>query len=335
MPFVALLLLSTALVIVLYYFPQTVPVSALTLPLLLGGFFLAPGPLTAIVMTAMVGVVAAVVARGPDDLLIGASVVVAVTSVVAISLARSRARLGVHGTMGESMLVDLRDRLTAQGSVPELPRGWDVELVHRSAGRSTFSGDFVVATRSANGLILEIALVDVSGKGHNAGTRSLLLSGAFSGLLGSLPPSEFLPAANDYLLRQRWPEGFATAIHLVVDLATGRFEVRSAGHPPAIHFQAGSGRWVTLDTGGGLLGVFEKDFYEPVEGELRHGDALMLYTDGLVEAPRRDLADGIDKLQGEAERLVARGFRHGARKLIDAVASSDADDRALLLLWRT
>jgi hypothetical protein len=62
---------------------------------------------------------------------------------------------------------------------------------------------------------------------------------------------------------------------------------------------------------------------------------MMLYTDGLVEAPRRDLADGIDKLQGEAERLVARGFRHGAQQLIDAVASSDDDDRALLLLWRT
>ena len=163
----------------------------------------------------------------------------------------------------------------------------------------------------------------------------MTLSGAFGGLLGSLPPEQFLPAANAYLLRQNWSEGFATAVHLVVELTTGEYEVRSAGHPPAIHFHAGSGRWETLETEGGLLGVFDKDVYEPAVGQLRPGDALMLYTDGLVEAPRRDLADGIDKLQGEAERLVAGGFRGGAKKLIDAVASSDADDRALLLLWRT
>ena len=41
-------------------------------------------------------------------------------------------------------------------------------------------------------------------------------------------------AANDYLLRQEWEEGFATAVHLSLDLATGRFEVRTAGHPPAV-----------------------------------------------------------------------------------------------------
>ena len=97
----------------------------------------------------------------------------------------------------------------------------------------------------------------------------------------------------------------------------------------------GVGLHAPLEATGGLLGVFEKDDYVPAEGVLRSGDALLLFTDGMVETPRRDLADGIDKLQGEAERLVARGFRHGARRLIDAVASSDADDRALILLWRT
>jgi serine phosphatase RsbU (regulator of sigma subunit) len=102
-----------------------------------------------------------------------------------------------------------------------------------------------------------------------------------------------------------------------------------------VHFHAGSGQWRILEATGGLLGVFEKDDYVPAEGALRPGDALLLFTDGMVESRRRDLTDGIDKLQGEAERLVARGFRNGARRLIDAVASSDADDRALILLWRT
>lgn len=325
------LLLGAALV----YEWSWIPPGALTLPLLFGGLFLSVRSLAWLVGVAVFCLVATVVAVDVVTRFWGAAVVVGIVAAVSLGLARSRARLGLKGTMGDSMLVDLRDRLTAQGSMPDLPRGWAEQLVHRSAGRASFSGDFVVATRSGDGGVLEVALVDVSGKGHGAGTRALLLSGAFGGLLGSLPPEQFLPAANAYLLRQNWPEGFATAVHLVVDLVSGEFEVRSAGHPPAIHFHSGSGRWATLDTEGGLLGVFDKDVYEPARGRLRPGDALMLYTDGLVEAPRRDLADGIDKLQGEAERLVTRGFRGGARKLIDAVASSDADDRALLLLWRT
>jgi hypothetical protein len=43
---------------------------------------------------------------------------------------------------------------------------------------------------------------------------------------------------------------------------------------------------------------------------------------------------GIDKLLGEAERLVTKGFRHGARKLIDRVAAAVNDDRAVVLVWR-
>jgi hypothetical protein len=333
-------LFSLLLVIVVVYvvritLPGTIPLSLYVLPILLGGVALSVPSLLLVVIATGAALVGEGVVHDVSQLYLGVVFVVAITAVVAFGSARSRARLGVQGTVGESMLVDLRDRLRAQGEMPVLPRGWEVEVVHRSAGRSTFSGDFLVASRSTDGLVLEVALVDVSGKGLHAGTRALLLSGAFGGLIGSLPPAEFLPAANAYLLRQEWAEGFATAVYLVVDLGTGRYQVRSAGHPPAVHFHAGSGQWRILEATGGLLGVFEKDDYVPAEGALRPGDALLLFTDGMVESRRRDLTDGIDKLQGEAERLVARGFRNGARRLIDAVASSDADDRALILLWRT
>jgi len=68
-------------------------------------------------------------------------------------------------------------------------------------------------------------LVDVSGKGVQAGTRSLLLSGALGGLLGEQEPNRFLTAANNYLLRQNWDEGFATAVHVSIDLATGDYTI--------------------------------------------------------------------------------------------------------------
>src|SRR5207237_9519506 len=107
------------------------------------------------------------------------------------------------GLRGESMLLDLRDTLRDQGRLPALPPGWGHETELESAGGSSFGCDFVVSSLSPVGKTLEIAVVDVSGKGIDAGTRALLCSGAFSALLGAVPPGQFLTAANSYLLRQQ------------------------------------------------------------------------------------------------------------------------------------
>jgi serine phosphatase RsbU (regulator of sigma subunit) len=74
--------------------------------------------------------------------------------------------------------------------------------------------------------------------------------------------------------------------------------------------------------------------FVPSTGVLHPGDALLLYTDGLVEVPGRDLAVGIDKLVGAAEFLVTRGFPGGAEQLVDRVVQDASDDRGLVLLWR-
>jgi serine phosphatase RsbU (regulator of sigma subunit) len=244
-----------------------------------------------------------------------------------------RTRLGVAGSRGESMLVDLRERIARQSLMPQLPREWYAEAVMRSAGGSSFAGDFIVAATSHGGRNLQVAVVDVSGKGEQAGTRSLLLSGSFGGLLGALPPEQFLPAANDYLLRQDWSEGFATAIHLSLDLDTGSFELRSAGHPPGVQLMAGSGRWAIHEAEGPVLGLMANARFSVRSGTLNHGDALMMFTDGLVETPERDISLGIDRLLGRGERMLRQGFDQGARRLIDELESM-SDDRALFMLHR-
>jgi serine phosphatase RsbU (regulator of sigma subunit) len=164
--------------------------------------------------------------------------------------------------------------------------------------------------------------------------RALQLSGAFGGLLGAMPPRLFLTAANDYLIRQEWEEGFATAVHLSVDLRTGAFEVRTAGHPPAALRLAGSGRWSVLGTEGPILGLVEDAVFAVVEGSLRRGDALLLYTDGMVELPRRDIDMGIDRMLGEVERMVRGDLMGATQRLVDTLGSR-SDDRAMLLLTRT
>ena len=66
----------------------------------------------------------------------------------------------------------------------------------------------------------------------------------------------------------------------------------------------------------------------------RHDDALLLYTDGMVEEPRRDIDLGIDRMLGEAEHLLRGSFEGAARRLVDALGSRD-DDRAMVVVSRS
>lgn len=319
---------------VLATFPDYTPLVLMVVPLVVSSIVLGPRYLPWFVVFVLAVLVLALTRQPLFTVRVIAGVVVlfGVGLVVLIGSFR-RSRLGVAGLMGESMFVDLRDRILNQGEIPDLPPEWEVGSELRSAGGTAFAGDFVVASRSSSGDRLDIAVVDVSGKGEQAATRALLLSGAFGGLMGALPPEEFLPAANTYLLRQEWDEGFASAIHLSLDLRTGDFVVRSAGHPPAVRMSVGTGRWTVLPSAGPLLGLIAEADFEAVRGSMKRGDAIMLYTDGLVESRGRDISSGIDKMIGQAERVLRGDFRDGASRLIDRLGSPD-DDRALLLVHR-
>ncbi len=312
----------------------SVPITTLVIPMVIGNVVLGPRtlPWTLVFVLAVLVVVVAATPHQLDGRRIGSVLVSFVVGLVILLSSFRRTSLGVAGARGETMLVDLRDRINKQAKMPRLPDGWYAESVTRSAGGSAFAGDFIVGSLSQQ-RSLQVAVVDVSGKGAQAGSRSLLLSGAFGGLLGALPPADFLPAANDYLLRQDWSEGFATAVHLSLDLNTGAFELRSAGHPPGVQLSAGTGRWLVLEPEGPVLGLLPGAPFRPVSGTLQRGDALLLFTDGVVETPDRDISLGVDKLIGQAEQLLLGGFEHGAERLVERVESHH-DDRALLLLHR-
>ena len=315
--------------------PSVAPPLSLVVPVMLGGFLLERTSMRILVALVGAAFLAEVLDLGWSDVRPGSAVVLVIIAAVAYELVRDRERLGLSSGRGESMLLELRDQLRRQGEVPELREGWHADIAQRSAGGSTFGGDFLVSTLTDHGKRLELALVDVSGKGLDAGTRALLLSGALGGLLGAVAPERFLAAANDYLVRQEWDEGFATALHLTIDLESGHYRLTNAGHPPAAHYAGGSGRWSLVDQEGMVLGLLTDAEFGVAEGHLAQFDALLLYTDGLVEVPGRDLALGIDRLVGAAEGLITRGFASGAELLVDTVAEQGSDDRAVVLIWRS
>ncbi len=305
------------------------------LPILGGGLLLWPRALRIFFAFAGAALIYDVV---EDKAGFGIIATIVLTAAFADVLARTREKLGLLGLRGDQMLVELRDRIRAQGKLPELGEGWGSAVVLRPAGGSSFGGDFVVS--ACDGKTLEVALVDVSGKGIDAGTRALLLSGAFGGLLGSVPREEFLPACNAYMRRGSATEGFVTAVHLALDLTSGEYVLSSAGHPPAAHYEAAASRWRLTRARGIVLGVVP-DLHgaaaEQERGVLQRGDALMLYTDGLIEAPGRDIDVGTDRLLAEAdEMLTSSSFKTGAPALVTTMQQviGGSDDCALVLLWR-
>ena len=307
------------------------------LPILGGGYLLWPRALRILFAVAAAGLIYDVVEGKAGA---GIVLTIVVTAVFADVMSRTRGKLGIRGRRAEQMLIDLRDRIRVQGTLPDLGEGWDGAVVLRPAGGSSFGGDFVVS--ASDGKRLEVSLVDVAGKGIDAGTRALLLSGAFGGLLGSVPGEEFLSVCNAYLRRGKATEGFVTAVHLELDLASGEYTLWSAGHPPAVHYDGASGRWRVTEARGIVLGVvpdLASVPFDSEEGVLRRGDALLLYTDGIVEAPGQDIDAGIDRLLGEAERMVAGGGfgDSGAATLVTEMqrAVGGSDDCALVLIWRT
>lgn len=250
-------------------------------------------------------------------------------------VASSRSHHGAATFAGDRMLGDLRSRLHTMGDIPRLPKGWHAERSFATAHGNAFAGDFNITSRSRCGRQLEMVLADVSGKGQAAGTRALVLAGALGGVIGSTSPHQVLPMANDFLERDSWDEGFATAVHVCLDLETGEATVSSAGHPPAMHYDAGCGRWEAVDhQRGPALGLIAGAEYPQTRTVLGRGDALLVYTDGIIESRARDLDDGIDWMLGEAEARLPHGFTGLAKTLVARGRAGLEDDRAAVIIWR-
>ncbi|MDN4162099.1 PP2C family protein-serine/threonine phosphatase [Nocardioides abyssi] len=313
---------------------QTLPATTYFLWLLLGMLTLRFRPLLVLAALVLVVALAAMVHSGP---LTGARVSVALTLVVSAGLIlfqSSRQRSGLPGPLSEALLVELKGRLQAQGRVPPLPGGWSAQSAMIASHGAGYAGDFLVADLTDDGRHLEMVLVDVCGKGLAVGPQALQFAGALGGLIGALPPTALLGAANAFLLRQRSDESFATAVHVLVDLHDGRWTVTSAGHPPALRYDAAGRTWCVDGARGTALGVVPRPELESSTGVLAPGEALMFYTDGVVESRDTDIDVGIAWLQRTARDAVADGFDGAARRIIDQVPRGD-DDRAVLLLHRT
>ncbi len=310
-----------------------VPLTLWFVWLLLGMLLLRFVPLLFLSACVVASVVAVTFHGGIESIRLTLSLVSLALALGLILYQASRQRSGLPVVLSEALLAQLRDRLQGKGVVPQLPDGWRSHSLFLTAHGTRYAGDFLVADLQA-GRYLVLVLVDVSGKGLAVGPQTLQLSGALGGLISALPPVEMMRAANSFLMRQDSEESFATAVHVLVDLETGEYMITSAGHPPALHWNVKDESWDIDQAQGTALGVIDDPDLEPSQGVLAPGEALMFYTDGVVELRDRDLDHGIDWLRKAAREAVqTKGFDEIASRVLRKVPRGQ-DDRAMLVLER-
>lgn len=132
---------------------------------------------------------------------------------------------------------------------------------------------------------LAIVIADVSGKGIPASlfmmtSKTVIKNFAESGI----SPGEIFTRTNAYLCENNDTCMFVTAFLGILEINTGRFTTVCAGHnPPLIMRAMGEIEWLRSE-GGFVLAGIPGVVYSQSEWQLKTGDKIFLYTDGVTEA---------------------------------------------------
>jgi sigma-B regulation protein RsbU (phosphoserine phosphatase) len=195
---------------------------------------------------------------------------------------------------------------------PTLP-GLDIAFATKAA--NTVAGDYYDAFLRPNTDDARLLLIvaDVAGKGIPAGLLMAAVQTGFHTLAADPVPLVELAARlnRSMCLRSGGGRHLITAFLAELDTSTRSLAWVNAGHNPPILLRSG-GALEHLEEGGLPLGAFPASRYQSGCTELRSGDALYIYTDGVVEALDESGAEyGEDRL---ATQVAAFGT-------IDAAAS--------------
>jgi len=185
-----------------------------------------------------------------------------------------------------------------------------------------------------------ILIADVSGHGTPAAVMMAITHSLAHSLPGPAdPPAALLGYVNRQLSKHYTVanEVFVTAFYGILDPVQRTLTFSSAGHNPPRLKRCGDGSVHALEEiGGPPLGLFDELEYDQTTLELRPGDILAFYTDGITEAMDAGSTQfGVDRLDEVLRRcdLGAKAMVAGVIEAVDRFTNDQPpeDDRTLLL----
>lgn len=204
---------------------------------------------------------------------------------------------------------------------PAMPtiEGIDVGGAYRPAGDGTVVGGDFYDVFEINDGVWGVALGDVCGKGASAAIVTALARHTIRALaVRTDTPSEVLRGLHDAIARSD-ADSFCTALYLTVEPRDGSVDVRmsAGGHHLPLRVRA-DGTVDEVGRTGHLLGMLEPLQLHDVAVALAPGEALVLYTDGVIEARRGTELYGEERLR----EVLAACAGVEAQDLANAVAAA-------------
>jgi len=237
----------------------------------------------------------------------------------------------------QKQFADTMQRSLLPHEQPEAP-GLEIGQVYESSARVDVGGDVYDFLTLDDGR-LAVVLGDVTGHGVEATAAMAMAKFVFRSLAREHPePADFLAAANDVVVGEIATGKFITMTYLAVDGVRGEVACASAGHPaPRLVLPDGTVRG--LEAAGLVLGIDPDQEYSETRFELPPDAALVVYTDGVVEARREGELYGSERL----DALIAENRTLPADALARAVAEDSrrfaggelSDDLAVVVIRRT
>lgn len=174
--------------------------------------------------------------------------------------------------------------------------GW--EFASRWLPARQVSGDYYDSIPiSFNRLGLFVA--DVTDKGIPAAlfmafTRSIVRAS----LKEAASPATGITQANRLICSGSTHGLFVTMFYALLDPTSSKITWVNAGHIPALHYQAESGQISRLSNTGLALGMDVNAIYRQQKSRLATGDFILLYSDGITEAPDEQQQEfGVERLE--------------------------------------
>jgi serine phosphatase RsbU (regulator of sigma subunit)/PAS domain-containing protein len=251
------------------------------------------------------------------------------------------ADLGLAEELGGHLAVAIRvDRVFRQRSqVAEalqasllparLPAVAGLEFAAAYIGATQFqeiSGDFYDVFKAGDGW--GIAVGDVCGKGQDAAAMTAAARHAIRALAHVHDtPAAVLAAANEVLVAEDYDDRFVTASLAFLRQRERGVQVQlgSCGHVGPAVVRA-DGRVEILEGDGLPLGLFEDIQPGRLELELRTGDVLFFYTDGVTEARSADMSFFEDRLADALAAVAGRSASEIVRAVQELVTSFSAGE---------
>ena len=179
---------------------------------------------------------------------------------------------------------------------------------------------------------MAVVVGDATGHDAQAAARMAELRNLLRGTAvdAQQPPAETL-SRLDRVIDHLTPELSGTCVYLQLDPVGRRLRWSSAGHLPPVLLRNGAAE--LLETRPDLmLGVRAGTERSDHERDLRSGDVLVLYTDGLVEQRRTPLDVRLEALRQAVQAVSGLGVEQVADALVQQLPSGDDDVAVLVVL---